>query len=75
MKGDSGSPLIRMHDNAFIGIASFVSIIGSENGLPQAYSKVYHYQNWIADETGLDVPRCEYELDDLFQNTEFDMYC
>lgn len=66
--------MVRDYDNTFIGIASFISGDGCENGLPQAFTKVFNYQNWIADATGLDLPHCEIdELDEM--NSEFDLYC
>lgn len=61
-------------DNVYIGIASAIPEVGCESGLPQAFTKVFSYQNWIADVTGLDLPHCELdELDDF--NNEFDLYC
>lgn len=79
VQGDSGSPLVHQYSRELIGIASFISGHGCESGAPQAFTKVYKYQNWIADVTGLKLPHCDAHEDDYFHdyliNDELDMYC
>lgn len=67
-QGDSGSPLIEQYNQEFIGIASFISTRGCELGIPQAFTKVNKYHNWIAEITGLNLTICEIHEDDYFHD-------
>ena len=40
-----------------IGIASFVSSGGCENEYPHGFTRVTHYLEWIATQTGINVEK------------------
>lgn len=50
--GDSGGPLVTTN-NLLIGVTSFGSPT-CEAGGPQVYTRVSHYQKWIAEVTGVE---------------------
>lgn len=69
--GDSGGPLIRDLDDALVGIASFIHENGCDEGLPQVFTSITLYQEWIASVTDLtNIPKCEKADDD---NWEYDI--
>merc|ERR1712212_406691 len=49
--GDSGGPL--NYNGATYGITSFGSSAGCEKGYPDAFTRVYHYLDWIEEKTGV----------------------
>lgn len=66
--GDSGGPLVREIDNAFVGVASFIDFdYGCESGQPQGFTNVFMYQDWIAQVTGLDIPKCSNLVEDNWE--------
>jgi len=55
--GDSGGPLVNLN-NTLIGVTDFMHGLGCERGLPQGFTNIYSYMNWIKKKTGLDLPKC-----------------
>ncbi|XP_067645929.1 brachyurin-like [Eurosta solidaginis] len=53
--GDSGGPLVLASSKMQIGISSFGAADGCEVGLPDAYTRVSFYLDWIQQKTGLNV--------------------
>jgi len=49
--GDSGGPLNK--NGMTYGITSFGSSAGCEKGYPDAFTRVYHYLDWIEGKTGV----------------------
>ncbi|KAK8405229.1 hypothetical protein O3P69_001653 [Scylla paramamosain] len=49
--GDSGGPLNK--GGRTYGITSFGSAAGCEKGYPAAFTRVYHYLDWIQEKTGV----------------------
>lgn len=57
--GDSGGPLIRQSDEAFIGLASFSFLRRSSDGVfAQGFTNVQIFYAWISYWTGMDLPKC-----------------
>lgn len=54
--GDSGGPLVTTDTDKLVGISSFISSYGCEDGLPQGFSRVSSHLEWIEDVTGI---RCK----------------
>ena len=58
--GDSGGPLNlpTETENVYkqIGVTSFVSGLGCESGFPDGYTRVTEYLDWIAENTGIEIP-------------------
>lgn len=52
-RGDSGGPLASAKTGSLVGVASFVSVEGCEEGLPQGFVRVSSYLNWIKKVTGI----------------------
>ncbi|XP_055323342.1 transmembrane protease serine 9-like [Sitodiplosis mosellana] len=57
-RGDSGGPLISRSNHTLIGLSSFVRLEGCETGLPQGFTNIHSYFEWIRQVTGLEVPNC-----------------
>ncbi|XP_067647284.1 collagenase-like [Eurosta solidaginis] len=53
--GDSGGALVLTSSNIQIGIASFNTAEGCDVELPNGYTRIPHYLDWIKDKTGLNV--------------------
>lgn len=53
-RGDSGGPLVTGDTGELVGIASFVNILGCENGVPQGFTRVSAHLEWIKEVTGID---------------------
>ncbi|XP_067644682.1 collagenase-like [Eurosta solidaginis] len=53
--GDSGGPLVLFSSNIQIGIISFHSPNGCEDGYPSGHARVTSYLNWIQTNTGLEL--------------------
>ncbi|XP_067644857.1 collagenase-like [Eurosta solidaginis] len=51
--GDSGGPLVLANTKLQIGIISFHSLDGCEDGLPAGHTRVTFYLDWIQENTGL----------------------
>lgn len=51
--GDSGGPLITS-DNSLIGVVSFGSRLGCEDGAPQVFTRIAKYAKWIKDVSGVE---------------------
>ncbi|XP_067643660.1 collagenase-like [Eurosta solidaginis] len=51
--GDSGGPLVLPSSNIQIGIISFHSPNGCEDGYPSGHARVTSYLDWIQENTGL----------------------
>lgn len=51
--GDSGGPLATADGSALIGLTSFGSRKGCEQGKPQAFTRVSSYLEWIEETTGV----------------------
>lgn len=51
--GDSGGPLTTADTGKLVGIASFVSAKGCDYGLPQGFTCVSFYLEWIEKETSI----------------------
>ncbi|XP_063871145.1 brachyurin-like [Scylla paramamosain] len=49
--GDSGSPINK--DGEIHGITSFGAAVGCAVGFPDAFTRIYHYLDWIHDKTGI----------------------
>jgi len=49
--GDSGGPL--NYNGVTYGITSFGSSAGCEKGYPDAFTRVYHFLDWIEEKTGV----------------------
>lgn len=56
--GDSGGPLVMQNENILIGVTSFIHPSNCEAGLPQGFTDVVPYFDWIANITGLNLPKC-----------------
>lgn len=61
--GDSGGPMIREEDGTLIGTLAFVieddEIYDFDNHIHyQVSTNIRYYFDWIADVTGLDMPKC-----------------
>lgn len=56
---DDGSALIRKSDNAVIGVANLYHPDGFHHGLPQAFTSIFAYSEWITKITGLKLPECK----------------
>lgn len=56
--GDSGCPLVRQNDSKLLGIASFVGPKGCGSGLPQVFSNISSFYQWISKLTGIQLPKC-----------------
>lgn len=61
--GDSGGPLIREEDGTLIGVLSFVvendGIYDFDNHIHyQVSTNIRYYFDWIAEVTGLEMPKC-----------------
>ena len=57
--GDSGGPLnYREADGSYkqIGVTSFVSSGGCENGLPHGFTRLTEFLGWVSDNTGIVIP-------------------
>lgn len=55
--GDSGGPLVST-ENILIGVSSFIHRRNCEAGLPQGFTDVVPYFDWIANVTGRSLPKC-----------------
>ena len=58
-QGDSGGPLnYDIGDGTYCteGITSFVSSAGCESGLPDGFTRLTHYLEWIEATTGIVIP-------------------
>lgn len=54
--GDSGGPLVLKSDNrTLIGVTSFGHASGCDSGIPQAFTRVTSFLQWIGDNTGIAV--------------------
>lgn len=52
--GDSGGPLVLKSDNrTLIGVTSFGSSTGCNMGIPQGFSRITSYIEWIKETTGM----------------------
>jgi len=54
-QGDSGGPVVyHESDGLFtqVGIVSFGSVYGCQNGYPVGFTRVTSYLNWIESNTG-----------------------
>lgn len=57
--GDSGSPLVRFDDNQLLGIVNLVSgLEGCRGHRPKTFTLILPYLTWIANVTGMELPRC-----------------
>lgn len=52
-RGDSGGPLVSTVTGELIGVTSFGSTSGCENGAPGGYTSVSYYRDWIEYHTGI----------------------
>ncbi|XP_034484297.1 collagenase-like [Drosophila innubila] len=52
-KGDSGGPLVLNRNKQQIGVMSYGSLHGCENGFPVVFTKVTSYLEWIKDISGV----------------------
>lgn len=52
-RGDSGGPLIAADSRALIGLTSFGSAMGCENGAPQGFTRLSSHLPWIKQVTGI----------------------
>ncbi|XP_034480961.1 serine protease 1-like [Drosophila innubila] len=52
-KGDSGDPLVLVRGKQLVGIASFLSSNGCENGSGSGFTRVTSYLEWIKNITGV----------------------
>lgn len=50
-QGDSGGPLNR--NGKTYGVTSFVASAGCESGLPDGFTRVVEFLDWIAGKTGV----------------------
>jgi secreted trypsin-like serine protease len=53
--GDSGGPLVLEGTNTLVGVTSFGSNVGCEQGVPAGFTRVTSYLDWLAKHTGLEV--------------------
>jgi len=51
--GDSGGPLVLHDGNKLVGVTSFVAANGCTSGLPDGFTRVTSYLDWIRDHTGI----------------------
>ncbi|KAH8333155.1 hypothetical protein KR074_009380, partial [Drosophila pseudoananassae] len=51
--GDSGGPLVIHDGNKLVGVTSFVAANGCTSGLPDGFTRVTSYLDWIRDHTGI----------------------
>lgn len=52
--GDSGGPLVLKSDNrTLIGVTSFGRASGCDDGIPQGFSRITSYLQWIEESTGM----------------------
>ncbi|XP_068143283.1 serine protease 1 [Drosophila tropicalis] len=51
--GDSGGPLVTHDGNRLVGVTSFVAANGCTAGLPDGFTRVTSYLDWIRDHTGI----------------------
>lgn len=52
--GDSGGPLVLKSDNrTLIGVTSFGQASGCDMGVPQGFSRITSYLQWIEETTGI----------------------
>ncbi|KAH8341364.1 hypothetical protein KR059_004179 [Drosophila kikkawai] len=51
--GDSGGPLVLHDRNTLVGVTSFVASNGCTSGLPDGFTRVTSYLDWIRDHTGI----------------------
>jgi secreted trypsin-like serine protease len=61
LQGDGGGPLVyKESDGAYtqVGIVSFISTAGCEQGYPAGFTRVNCYLRWIDDITGIILPSC-----------------
>lgn len=64
--GDSGGPLIRFSDGRLIGVTSFSHADSPSLKEPQGFTHVISYFNWISQVTGMKLPKCRKNIDDLY---------
>ncbi|KAJ6642449.1 Collagenase [Pseudolycoriella hygida] len=54
--GDSGGPLVLKSDNrTLIGVTSFGHLSGCDLGIPQGFSRITSYTQWIEENTGIGI--------------------
>ncbi|EDW54298.1 GM18057 [Drosophila sechellia] len=51
--GDSGGPLVLHDGSKLVGVTSFVAANGCTSGLPDGFTRVTSYLDWIRDHTGI----------------------
>lgn len=56
-KGDSGGPLVKAKGDALVGIASFISVKGCQEGRPQVFTSVSGHREWIKQHTGVECTK------------------
>lgn len=59
MQSDNGGPMGYMNADGTtiqIGVASFFSSAGCENGQPSGFTRIRNYLSWISTETGNTIP-------------------
>lgn len=55
-QGDSGGPLVTLTGRKnLVGVTSFGSASGCEQGIPSVFTRVTSYLDWIKEQTGLNV--------------------
>ncbi|XP_067648235.1 collagenase-like [Eurosta solidaginis] len=53
--GDSGGPLVLANSKLLIGIISFHSQNGCEDGYPDGHTRISSYMDWVQENTGLEL--------------------
>lgn len=57
---DNGSPLIDPTEHSLYAITSYIYFLGC--GIqPVGYTKIFNYLPWIAQVSGLEIPKCSYQ--------------
>ena len=51
IQGDSGGPLT--YNGVQVGLTSFGSSFGCEAGLPDAFTRISYFRDWIMEKTGV----------------------
>uniref|UniRef100_T1H2J2 Peptidase S1 domain-containing protein n=1 Tax=Megaselia scalaris TaxID=36166 RepID=T1H2J2_MEGSC len=53
-QGDFGGPLAT-RDGHLLGVSSFMSACGCEDGIPIGFARVSHYLDWIHEVSGISI--------------------
>lgn len=55
---DTGSPIVTSDGKVFIGFSNFIPQLGCDSGLPQAFTSIVPYMQWISLVSGLELTKC-----------------